>query len=210
MLDPVELVGDLLDGHPEKIVLVAEVGVEGAAGDAGGARDLVHGQVAEGSALRQLERDAQHVGDLIPGREGLEVFSAHESMGSSGNRGATMRDAATGEVLWSIPATRDTGRAASGDIDPRYEGNEGWAVGGTAAWDSRVGQLVAADGDVIGETIPAANFLAWFDGDPLREIVDHEWDAATSTGVPIGSEPESQPFVSVLPPVPEQWAAWPM
>jgi hypothetical protein len=128
--------------------------------------------------------DAQHVGDLIPGREGLEVFSAHESMGSSGDRGATMRDAATGDVLWSIPATRDTGRAATGDIDPRHEGNESWAVGGTAAWDSRVGQLVAADGEVIGETIPAANFLAWFDGDPLREIVDHEWDATTSTGVP--------------------------
>ena len=32
----------------------------------------------------------------------------------------------------------------------------------------------------------------------------------TSTGVPTGSEPESQPLVSVLPPVPEQWAAWPM
>ena len=30
-----------------------------------------------------------------------------------------------------------------------------------------------------------------------------------STGVPTGSEPESQPLVSVAPPVPEQWAAWP-
>jgi hypothetical protein len=33
---------------------------------------------------------------------------------------------------------------------------------------------------------------------------------STSTGVPIGCEPASQPFVSVLPPVPEQCAAWPM
>src|SRR6266540_4244669 len=32
----------------------------------------------------------------------------------------------------------------------------------------------------------------------------------TWTGVPMGSEPESQPFVSVAPPVPEQWAACPM
>ena len=32
----------------------------------------------------------------------------------------------------------------------------------------------------------------------------------TSTGVPTGSEPESQPLVSVEPPVPEQCAAWPM
>jgi hypothetical protein len=33
---------------------------------------------------------------------------------------------------------------------------------------------------------------------------------STSTAVPSGSEPESQPLVSVAPPVPEQWAAWPM
>ena len=32
----------------------------------------------------------------------------------------------------------------------------------------------------------------------------------TSTWVPTGREPDVQPFVSVLPPVPEQWAAWPM
>ena len=31
----------------------------------------------------------------------------------------------------------------------------------------------------------------------------------TSTGVPIGNEPESQPSVSVAAPVPEQWAACP-
>ena len=30
-----------------------------------------------------------------------------------------------------------------------------------------------------------------------------------STGVPSGSVPASQPFVSVAAPVPEQWAAWP-
>src|SRR3954451_13065904 len=33
---------------------------------------------------------------------------------------------------------------------------------------------------------------------------------STSTAVPVGSDPLSQPFVSVLPPVPEQCAAWPM
>ncbi|WP_448003555.1 rhamnogalacturonan lyase family protein [Agromyces bauzanensis] len=128
--------------------------------------------------------DAQHVSDLDPSRPGLEVFSAHEEMASSGNRGATMRDARTGEILWDIPATVDTGRAASGDIDPRYAGAEGWAIGGDAAWNSRVGQLKSATGELIAEEIPAANFLAWFDGDPLREIVDHDWDAGTSQGVP--------------------------
>jgi hypothetical protein len=128
--------------------------------------------------------DALHVSDLVPARPGLEVFAAHEDMGRSGNRGATMRDARTGEILWDIPAERDTGRAAAGDIDPRYPGAEGWAVGGDAAWNSRVGQLKSSTGELLSTTIPAANFLAWWDGDPLREIVDHDWDAATATGTP--------------------------
>ncbi|HTH07819.1 MAG TPA: hypothetical protein VL916_18200, partial [Ilumatobacteraceae bacterium] len=126
--------------------------------------------------------DAIHVSDLVPSNPGLEVFAAHEDMANSGNVGATMRDARTGEVLWSIPAVKDTGRAASGDIDPRYEGAEGWAIGGDAAWNSPVGQLKSSTGELIGEKIPAANFLAWFDGDPLREIVDHDWNATTSQG----------------------------
>jgi hypothetical protein len=128
--------------------------------------------------------DAIHTGDLDPSRPGLETFAVHESMSQSGNRGATFRDAATGEVLWSIPAIKDTGRGAAGDIDPRYAGAEGWAVGGSAAWNSPVGQLMSAKGELIAENIPAANFLAWWDGDLLREIVDHDYDAATSVGVP--------------------------
>ena len=32
----------------------------------------------------------------------------------------------------------------------------------------------------------------------------------TCTCVPTGNEPDVHPFVSVLPPVPEQCAAWPM
>ncbi|WP_327043228.1 rhamnogalacturonan lyase family protein [Microbacterium sp. Root166] len=128
--------------------------------------------------------DAQHVSDLDPSRPGLEIFSAHETMSASGNRGATFRDARTGEVLWGIPATVDTGRAAAGDIDPRHAGAEGWAVGGDAAWNSREGNLMSASGERIGTTIPAANFLAWFDGDPLREIVDHDFVDAEGAGVP--------------------------
>jgi hypothetical protein len=53
---------------------------------------------------------------------------------------------------------------------------------------------------------------------PAACIASHELQASvpgcvapsTSTWVPIGSEPLSQPFVSVAPPVPEQCAAWPM
>ena len=128
--------------------------------------------------------DALHVSDFDPSRPGLEVFAAHEEMAKSRNRGATFRDAETGQVLWSIPATKDTGRAAMDDIDPRYEGAEGWAVGGTAAWNSPVGELHAASGTLISTDIPAANFLTWWDGDLLREIGDHAYDERASAGVP--------------------------
>ncbi|SDE16838.1 rhamnogalacturonan lyase [Auraticoccus monumenti] len=128
--------------------------------------------------------DALHVSDFDPSRPGQEVFAAHESMSSSGGRGATFRAAATGEVLWSIPATRDTGRAAMADIDPSHPGAEGWAVGGSAAWNSPEGQLRSASGELVSESIPAANFLTWWDGDLLREITDHEWTEASRTGVP--------------------------
>ncbi len=128
--------------------------------------------------------DAIHTSDLDPSRPGLETFAVHESMRESGNRGATFRDAATGEVLWSIPAVKDTGRGAAGDIDPRYAGAEGWAVGGDASWNSPRGQLMSAKGELIAEKIPAANFMAWWDGDLLREIVDHDYNSATSVGVP--------------------------
>ena len=57
--------------------------------------------------------DALHVGDLDPGRAGLEVFAVHESPGSNGNRAATFRDARTGQVLWSASGTSDTGRGAA-------------------------------------------------------------------------------------------------
>ncbi|MFB7799637.1 rhamnogalacturonan lyase [Isoptericola sp. NPDC056134] len=175
--------GDQYEGQGNHNLSVADVD--------GDARDeIVFGSMTiddDGSALYNTglgHGDALHVGDLDPSRPGLEVFAAQESMSASGNRGATFRDAATGEVLWSIPATRDTGRAAAGDIDPRYAGAEGWAVGGDAAWNSRVGELHAASGELIGSTIPAANFLTYWDGDLLAEIGDHEFDDGPRTGVP--------------------------
>ena len=128
--------------------------------------------------------DALHVSDLDPGRPGLEVFAVHEEAPHSKGIGATFRDAATGEVLWSMPATADTGRGASDDIDASHPGAESWAVVADGTWNSRAGQLRAADGALLGTTIPAANFLTWWDGDLLREITDHDWDTETLTGVP--------------------------
>ncbi|WP_337062834.1 rhamnogalacturonan lyase family protein [Kineococcus sp. G2] len=156
--------------------------------------EIVFGSVTlddDGTALHNTglgHGDALHVSDFDPSRPGQEVFAAHEDIDRSGGRGATFRDAATGEVLWSIPAERDTGRAAMGDVDPRHAGAEGWAVGGDAAWNSPVGQMRSASGELISTGIPAANFLTWWDGDLLREVTDHDYDPDTGAGVPTISE----------------------
>ncbi|BBE21441.1 hypothetical protein MN0502_03240 [Arthrobacter sp. MN05-02] len=138
--------------------------------------------------------DALHVSDFDPSRPGLEVFAAHEDMGASGNAGATYRDAATGEILWSIPAARDTGRAAMADIDPNHPGAEGWAIGGDASYNSPVGQLRSSAGELLSEKIPAANFVTWWDADLLREITDNDYDTEIAAGVPTISKwnPETQ------------------
>jgi rhamnogalacturonan endolyase len=121
--------------------------------------------------------DAMHVSDLDPSRPGLEKFGIHENMRMSGNRGAAMLDARTGEILWSTPADKDTGRGLAIDIDPRHPGAEAWASNSRELYD------------VKGKVIPgghprAANFAIWWDGDRLRELLDGKritkwnWEAA--------------------------------
>ncbi|GLJ61016.1 hypothetical protein GCM10017576_11450 [Microbacterium barkeri] len=162
--------------------------------DADGKDEIVFGSATiddDGTGLYSTglgHGDAEHVSDFDPARPGLEVYAVHEDMGRSGSMGATYRDAATGEVLWSVPATKDTGRGAMADIDPRYDGAEGWNIGGTVAWDSRVGTLRNVSGEEISTAIPAANFVAQWDGDLLSEIVDHAFDTTTRLGSPVVSK----------------------
>jgi rhamnogalacturonan endolyase len=124
--------------------------------------------------------DTMHVGDLDPTRPGLEKFGVHENVARNGNIGAAMLDARTGERLWTTPADKDTGRGVSADIDPRHAGEEAWASNSPELYDAR------------GQAIPgghprAANFAIWWDGDPLRELLDRNritkwnWDTATET-----------------------------
>jgi len=122
--------------------------------------------------------DALHVTDLDPARPGLEVFAVHES--STAACGYEMHDAATGEILWCQFTGRDTGRGTAGDIDPRHPGAEGWAVDGE--FNSPTGGVHTASGELISTSIPAANHMIWWDGDLLREILDHDWAEPDGVG----------------------------
>ncbi|MCD8390943.1 MAG: hypothetical protein LUD03_03790 [Firmicutes bacterium] len=104
--------------------------------------------------------DSLHVGDFVPDRPGLEVFSCQEWTGAE--YGFYMRDARTGEVLYGLKTETDNGRACAADIDPAYDGAESWTA---------YGVLTAADGTVISTNYSMpANFAIYWDGDLGREI----------------------------------------
>lgn len=51
-----------------------------------------------------------------------------------------------------------------------------------AVFNSPTGGLHTAGGELISTRIPGANHLLWWDGDLLREILDHEWQESAGVG----------------------------
>ncbi|UHA62708.1 rhamnogalacturonan lyase [Metabacillus litoralis] len=146
--------------------------------DFDGKDEIIYGAAAiddDGTGLHTTgwgHGDAQHVSDLDPTRPGLEIYGVHEDRNSP--YGLSFRDAETGELIWGVHTGADTGRGVAADVDPRYPGAEAWAVGG--AWNARTGGIYTAKGEKIGENIPTSNFAIWWDGDLLRELLDHDFD----------------------------------
>ncbi|MEU7845596.1 cellulose binding domain-containing protein [Micromonospora sp. NPDC049114] len=135
--------------------------------DADGRQEIVYGAATIDDNGRLLystgngHGDALHVGDLDPGRAGLEVFKVDED-GSKPS--SWFADARTGQILWSTPASGDNGRGVSADI---------WAGSpGAESWSSAVSGLSNTRGQNVGRKPSSANFLAWWDGDPVRELLD--------------------------------------
>jgi rhamnogalacturonan endolyase len=138
--------------------------------DGDGRDEVVYGAMTiddDGSGLYTTglgHGDALHLSDMVPSRPGLEVFQVHETESAHKGMGGTLRDAATGEVIAFIPGTGDVGRGVAFDIDPRYPGYEIL---------SSSGGVYAADGTQIQASSNAfLNFGIWWDGDPLRELLD--------------------------------------
>ena len=136
--------------------------------DADGRDEIVYGAMAlddNGARLWNTGNghgDALHVGDLNPARPGLEVFKVDED---ASRPTSWFADARTGQVLWSTPSGSDNGRGVSADI---WSGSAG-----AESWSSSVDGLRGPTGTVVNSRKPSsANFLAWWDGDPTRELVD--------------------------------------
>lgn len=103
--------------------------------------------------------DAMHLGDLDPSREGMEAWVCHEE-----THGMSLLDAKTGEILFHIDASGDTGRCAGDNV---WSGNKGAEL-----WGAANGNMYNVSGKQIGSKRPAMNFFIYWDGDLEREILD--------------------------------------
>ncbi|MFF9623339.1 rhamnogalacturonan lyase [Streptomyces griseosporeus] len=136
--------------------------------DGDGRDEIVYGSMAvddNGAGLwttRNGHGDAMHVGDLDPSRPGLEEFKVDED---SSKPSSWMADARTGQILWSTPANGDNGRGVSGDI---WSGSAG-----AESWSSAESGVRNPKGTVVSSRKPSStNFLSWWDGDTVRELLD--------------------------------------
>lgn len=139
--------------------------------DGDGRDEIIYGAAAiddDGTGLYSTglgHGDALHLADMDPARPGLEVWMPHEDPSAFGDHGAELHDAATGELLFSVPAPgTDVGRGLAADIDPNYPGFEVWA--------SRGGLHNVSGTSLDPVTMPSINFAIWWDGDLLRELLD--------------------------------------
>jgi hypothetical protein len=105
--------------------------------------------------------DAMHVADMDPTNRGLEVWQIHEP---SGVPGADFRDAQDGRAFFTtaINSGEGPGRGVAADVWAGSPGYEMWGTGG----------LLNTEGNNIGRAPSTANFLVWWDADPVRELLD--------------------------------------
>ncbi|MEV7086799.1 rhamnogalacturonan lyase [Streptomyces sp. NPDC093085] len=153
-------VGKGYDGQGNHALAIGDV-------DGDGRDEIVYGSMAvddNGAGLwtnKNGHGDAAHLGDLDPSRPGLEYFKVDED-GSKPS--SYFADARTGQVLWSTPAAGDNGRGVAGDI---------WAGSpGAESWSAADGSLRSTTGAALGRKPSSTNFLSWWDGDPVRELLD--------------------------------------
>ena len=138
--------------------------------DGDGCDEITYGSCAvdhDGTGLYNTgfgHGDALHLTAFYPFSDRLQVWDCHENR----RDGSDFRDAATGEVIFRIPSGKDVGRCMAADIDPTNYGLE--------MWSSASGGLRNVKGEVVcaaPRDLPM-NMAVWWDGDLLREMLDHE------------------------------------
>lgn len=128
---------------------------------------------APGKIAKLGHGDALHVANIDPDRPGLEIFMVHEG-GVRGPYGYTLRDAATGEVLFGGFATDDVGRGMIGQVDPGYRGLQTWSSEDCLNRDTF--GLMTAKGQQIDKQAPGTNMSIKWSADMTIQIVSGTFD----------------------------------
>ena len=107
--------------------------------------------------------DAIHMGKMIPGREGMQVFQVHEEKGTYA---WDLHDAATGEVLWKGgPAGVDNGRGMAAQLSVN---TKDWWFSSASEREQRS----AATGEVASSANGSTNFRMYWDGTLQDALLD--------------------------------------
>ena len=152
--------------------------------DGDGLDEITYGSMAvdhDGTGLYNTgfgHGDAIHL-IATPKNNHLYIWDCHENK----RDGSDLRDARTGKVVFQIKSRTDVGRAMAADIDPANPGVEMWSTDSHGIRNMK-GEIVSTAKDpkdpqhensmvINGKYLPV-NFAIWWDGDLLRELLDHE------------------------------------
>ena len=134
--------------------------------DGDGRDEIIYGSMAvddNGAPLwntRLGHGDALHV--VTDPSRGMLVFKPHENTSSPAT---SLVNARTGAVVFTNPTCGcDNGRGVADDVYAGSNGIEFWSAATDGLW--------SAGGSNVGRKPGSINFLAWWDGDPVRELLD--------------------------------------
>lgn len=148
--------------------------------DGDGCDEIIYGSCAfdhDGTGLystRMGHGDAMHLTGFFPNDDRLYLWDCHENK----RDGAELHDAATGRIVFQFPSNADVGRCMATDLDPTNPGLEMWSSANGMANVS--GQLLTGAQAGVEGNVPlrigglSTNMAVWWDGDLLRELLDHE------------------------------------